>query len=434
MTSNPEFPVTDGAIDDVKSEFDDGYVMKVNAQGQLVYATYLGGSFFNCLSAVDVDADGNAYVAGTTNSDDFPVTPDAAQGVYNDGQGDGFLSKLGPDGQLLYSTYLGGTGSEQCSGRGQRFAGVATAPDGSVYLIVSISTSTEIPAPGGVRATIDGDFYIVRFDPDMVVQWGRFLGSPGSTEQTLRVRTDAAGNAYVLGRTNHVLGAEHEFPVTTGAFQTTSESDVVSFVVKYATNGDLAYATFLGRDHGPDSSQFHGDLDVDAAGNAYVVVATGTNNMPVTPGAYQSEHKGFGDLFVGKLDPTGSTLLYGTYLGGSSSEQTNLQSFPLAINDEGNVYVGGYTFSGDFPQRDPLDAGDLHNFVTKLNRRRQRSRLLHLRAAGRPHPRRRRRRRLRGRQEPRRRRHRRGADRRRRRPRHRAPATATATARCASTR
>lgn len=366
MTANPQFPVTDDAIDDEKSELDDGYVMKVNAQGQLVYATYFGGSFFNCLSAVDVDADGNAYVAGTTNSNDFPVTQDAAQDVYNDGQGDGFLSKLGPDGQLLYSTYLGGTGSEQCSGRGQRFAQVAVAPDRSVYLVVSISTSTEIPAPGGARATVDGDFFLVRFGPDMSVLWGRFLGSPSSTEQTLRVRTDAEGNAYVLGRTSRIFGSDHQFPVTAGAFQTRSESDTVHFVVKYSIDGDLAYATFLGATTGQDASQFYGDLDVDAAGNAYVVVAAGSDAMPVTPGAYQSVHKGFGDLFIGKLDPSGSNLLYGTYLGGSSSEQPNLQSFPLAINDEGNVYVGGYTFSGDFPQRDALDTADRHNFVAKL--------------------------------------------------------------------
>lgn len=366
MTSNPDFPVTDGAIDETKSELDDGYVVKVDAAGEVVYATYLGGSFYNCLSAVDVDADGNAFVAGTTNSNDFPVTAGAAQATYADGQGDGFLTKLGPDGQLLYSTYFGGNGSEQCSGRGQRYAGVAVAPDGSAYLIVSISTSTQIPAPGGVRATIDADFYIVRFDPDLVVQWGRFLGSPGATEQTLRVRTDAAGNAYVLGRTAHILGAEHEFPVTAGAFQTTSESDAVSFVAKFAADGDLAYATFFGATSGNDSSQFHGDLDVDAAGNAYVVVSTGTNGMPVTSGAYQTEHKGFGDLFIGKLDPTGSTLLYGTYLGGTSAEQPNLQAFPLAVNDAGNVYVGGYTFSSDFPQRDALDVTDRSNFVVKL--------------------------------------------------------------------
>src|SRR5262249_11137248 len=105
MTSNTDFPLTN-PIKETKSEFDDGYVVKIDPAGKIVYATYFGGTFWNCLAAVDVDADGNAYVAGTTNSDDFPITGGAAQPTYADGQGDGFLSKLGPDGQLVYSTYF----------------------------------------------------------------------------------------------------------------------------------------------------------------------------------------------------------------------------------------------------------------------------------------------------------------------------------------
>jgi hypothetical protein len=339
----------------------------VNAQGEVVYSTFFGGTFYNCLSAVDVDAEGNAYLAGTTNSDDFPVTAGAAQGAYADGQGDGFLTKLGPDGQILYSTYMGGTGYEACTGRAARYAGVAVAPDGFVYLLVSVSTSTALPAPGAGRTNIDADFYLVRFDPEMVVQWGRFLGAPEYGDQTMRVRTDAAGNAYVLGLTGHVFGAQHRFPTTEGAFQTDSESDQVHFVVKFALNGDVAYATFLGAAMGNDAPGFQGDLDVDADGNAYVVYPTGNPNGPVTAGAYQPMLRGFNDLFVAKLNPAGSALVYGTYLGGSAAEQPNLTSFPIAVDDDGHAYVGGYTFSTDYPLRNQLDVDNRFSFVTKLN-------------------------------------------------------------------
>jgi hypothetical protein len=368
MTANAEFPVTDDAIDRVKSTVDDGYVVKLDPFGDVVYATYLGGSFYNCLAAVDVDADGNAFLAGTTNSNDYPVTGDALQPAYNDGQGDGFLTKLGPDGQILYSTYLGGAGSEQCSGRGDRSAGVASAADGSVYVLVSRSTSTALPlVPGAGRANVDADVFLVRFDPDMVAQWGRFIGSPVAGDQSTRVRTDAAGNAYVLGLTSRIFGQEHRFPTTAGAFMEDSESDQVHFLVKYATNGDVVYATFLGALTGQDSPGFGGDLDVDADGNAYVVWPTASTAAPVTAGAYQPMLAGFTDLFVAKVNTAGSALVYGTYLGGSSNEQPNLTSLPIAIDDTGQAYVGGFTFSTDLPLFDELDGVRTSNFVTKFN-------------------------------------------------------------------
>ena len=228
MTANAEFPVTDDAIDDVKIDLDDGYVVKLDPRGQLVYATYVGGNSLNCMAGVAVDGDGNVFAAGTTISTDFPVTAGAVQPVAPGGGGDGFLVKLDPSGQLLHSTYFGGASAEICSGRGQRWAGVETAPDGSIYLLISTTVSIEFPAPGGTprgarRRPVPRPF------PAPSFRWSGvgFLGSPGSTDQTPRVRTDGQGNAYVLGVTNHLLGAEHEFPTTPGAFQTDSESDQV---------------------------------------------------------------------------------------------------------------------------------------------------------------------------------------------------------------
>src|SRR5262249_47407010 len=150
----------------------------------------------------------------------------------------------------------------------------------------------------------------------------------------------------VLGRTSHILGAQHEFPVTTGAFQTTSESDVVEFIAKYAPDATLVYATFLGPTSGQLGTSFLGDLGVDANGDAYVFMITDSDKMPVTKNAYQPTFGGgFADGYIAKLDPTGAQLLYGSYLGGSADEQGDGERVSIAVDDDGDAYVAGQTFS-----------------------------------------------------------------------------------------
>src|SRR5262249_54276961 len=153
-TTSDVFPVTDDAYDATKAAFDDGYVVKLDSQGRVVYATYLGGDNVECMGGVALTPDGDVVVVGTTISENFPVTAGAIQDVNQGGQGDGFLVKLDAAGQLLYSTYFGGTGAEYCQGRGNHWADVAAAPDGALYFLLGTTASSEFPAPGATGCTL----------------------------------------------------------------------------------------------------------------------------------------------------------------------------------------------------------------------------------------------------------------------------------------
>jgi hypothetical protein len=366
MTASMEFPITDDAADPQRSTLDDGYVVRLDPQGALVYATYLGGNQINCASGIAVDEQGSAYVIGTTHASDFPITNDAMQPVSTGGTGDGFLVKLDAAGQLVYASYLGDEGSEQCDGRGVRLASIALAPD-AVYALITSTTSTEFPAFQASRGRLDGDAVLFRLDRTLTIaSWGRFIGGTASDRAT-RVATDAAGNAYVYGRSGRIFGTPHSFPTTAGAFQPMTEDDFPGFVSKYTPAGEVAYATFVGPTRGVDAgSARFGELAVDPDGTAFVAVVTGSPDMPVTAGAVQPTLAGFTDIFVAALEPDGSALRYGTYLGGVSNEQTNTETLAAASDGAGHAYVGLYTFSPDFPLRDAFESSSTGNAVVKL--------------------------------------------------------------------
>ena len=135
-----------------------------------------------------------------------------------------------------------------------------------------------------------------------------------------------------------------DFPTTTGAFQTTyGGGNGDAFVTKLNPTGTaLVYSTYLG---GTGNDYGYG-IAVDTAGNAYVTGYTASTDFPTTPGAFQTTYGGGNDdAFVTKLNPTGTALVYSTYLGGTDSDIGN----GIAVDTAGNAYVTGYTASTDFP-------------------------------------------------------------------------------------
>jgi hypothetical protein len=354
-TPNADFPVTDDAIESVKSTSDDGYVVKLDAQGELVYATYLGGSFFACMGGVDVDAAGNAYLTGATLSEDFPVTEDALQPATAGGQGDAFLTKLGPDGELLYSTYFGGTSQESgCNGgRLARSARVRVTADGAIFLLIGSTISQSLPGSAGARPGLDSDAYLARLTADLMPEWGRFIGG-SATDMAYELAIDGEDNAYVYGTTSRIFGMERDFPATAGAFQEDNDLDTSHFIAKFSPAGALAAATLFGPTSGADNSIEPGGLAVGDDGTAYLVVTTGSTLMPVTAGALQPALSGFSDLFVAVIDASLSTVRHATYLGGSAAEHFTGGGLIADLDDAGDLYVGGETQSSDYPLRDPL--------------------------------------------------------------------------------
>jgi hypothetical protein len=264
------------------------------------------------------------------------------------------------DPTLVFSTYLGGSSFESA-------LGIAIDGAGNAYVVGGTQSADFPTTPGALLTTLNGGFdaFVAKLDPTgSALVYATYLGG-NNIDQSSGIAVDGAGNAYVSGSTQ-----SRDFPTTPGAFQTTSNGDFDAFVAKLDPTGSaLIYATYLGGNNIDQS----GGIAVDGAGNAYVSGSTQSTNFPTTPGAFQATFKGgFGDAFVTKLDPTGSTLVYSTYLGGSDSDRgSGIAGSSIAIDGAGNAYVSGGTQSTDFPTTpgafQTTFNGGSDAFVAKLN-------------------------------------------------------------------
>ena len=372
-TFSIDFPTTQGAFQTTLVGFHGvAFVTKLNSTGSgLVYSTYLGGAIEERGQAIAVDIAGNAYVTGRTFSKNFPTTPGAFQPTPDPLAGNSaFVTKLNPTGSaLVYSTYLGGNNDDQG-------LGIAVDAAGNAYVAGQTRSSTFPTTPGAFQrfeggGLNDPDAFVTKLNPlGSALVYSTYLGG-GSPDHATGIALDAAGNAYVTGNTSSV-----EFPTTPGAYQTTfggsngvltSSGD--AFVVKLDPTGSaLIYSTFLG---GSGDDIAYG-IALDSSGNAYVVGATASTDFPTTPGAFQTTFGG-GEthVFVAKVNPLGSALVYSTYLGGSDHDE----GFGIALDGlpSPNAYVTGETRSTDFPiipgAIQPTFAGGtgFDVFVTKLD-------------------------------------------------------------------
>jgi len=330
-TNSADFPTTPGAFDPSFNGGYDAFVVKLNPDGgSLAYATFFGGSGGDIVGAIAVDGAGRAYVTGYTGSDDFPTTPDAFDSNM-DGEDDAFVIKLDSTGSgLTYATFLGGS---------DRDVGVAIAVDGagSIY-VTGYTASTDFPTmPGAFDTDHNGnwDAFVVKLDPaGSGLAYATFLGGSGAQGHAIAV--DRAGSAYVMG----VTGSP-DFPTTPGAFDTSYNGNGDTFVVKLDSTGSrLVYATFLGGSAEEYDSPL--TIAVDGTGSAYVTGCTDSDDFPTTPGAFDTSYNGgpnegymCGDVFVVKLNPAGSDLIYATYLGGSGRDAGG----GIAVDGSGSAYI-----------------------------------------------------------------------------------------------
>jgi hypothetical protein len=321
-SSSGDFPTTPGAFrttpcDDVWYTAD-VFVTKINAAGTgFVYSTYLCGTGGDSANGIAIDAAGNAYVAGSTTSRDFPVANALQPSLRSVDGGNGFVAKLSADGAyLVYSTYLGGSADDS-------IGGIAVDGAGNVY-VTGETTSTDFPTTPGVLQEQAGyrlcvpigpctDAFVSKIDPSgsaLVYSTYLFgeLDDSGS-----RIEVDAGGNAYVVGTT----GSEF-FPIL-APFQPAMGGVFDAFVAKLAADGrGLAYSSFLGGSRSARSlitGWNEGEsIALDATGTAYVTGFTQADDFPTTPGAFQQHLGGGGcdsiglacrDAFVARIDPGG---------------------------------------------------------------------------------------------------------------------------------
>ena len=283
-----------------------------------------------------MDASGNVFVTGYTSSSDFPTTAGAYDATAN-GSHDAFVTKLNPTGAgLVYSTFLGGSSG----GLGN---GIAVDASGNAF--------------------VTGTAFVTKLNPTGTgLVYSTFLGG-SSGDFGNGIAVDASGNAFVTGYTS-----SSNFPTTAGAYDATFNGGSDAFVTKLNPTGTgLVYSTFLGGSGSSSSSDSGSGIAVDASGNAFVTGYTSSSNFPTTAGAYDATANGGTDAFVTKLNPTGTGLVYSTFLGGSERDYGN----GIAVDASGNAFVTGYTDSSNFPTTagayDATANGGSDAFVTKLN-------------------------------------------------------------------
>lgn len=309
-TSSVNFPTTAGSFRSAPIGGSDAFVAKLNPAGNgLVYATYLGGTNIENARSLTLDAAGNVYVIGDTNSTNFPTTPGAFQ-ITLAGGFDGYVTKLDANGAaLMYSTYLGGTQNDENWG---------IAVDGVGNAHMTGHAQAGFPTTSGAFSTTfpsgDAEIFVTKLNATGtgLLYSTAVPGAHPATDTGRHIVIDPAGNAYVVGQTRTGIG-------TPGAFQTGYQGgDSDGFVLKLNPSGSaLVYATNLGGS-GPDQAN---SIEIDVFGNAYVCGSTSSNNFPTTSGAFQTVFGGgVNDGFLAKLAPTGASLVFSTFLGGNSEE------------------------------------------------------------------------------------------------------------------
>lgn len=352
-TNSTNFPVLAGLQMSNGGGYD-AFVTKLSSDGSsLVYSTYLGGSHDETAHSIALDSSGNVYITGSTNSIDFPLSA-ALQSSKLSGASlfsTGFVTKLNAAGTAMaYSTYLGGSSSDNCTG-------IAVDSAGNAYVTGS-TNSTNFPVASPFQATLKGttNAFISKLNATgSALSYSTYLGG-SSTDSANAIAVDSSGNALVAGYTRST-----DFPLSS-PLQSSNAASESAFITKLNSNASgLVYSTYLGG----SIVSYANAIAVDSIGNAFVAGNTNSPDFPLSS-PVQPVPGGAIDAFVTALTPTGASLLYSTFLGGNGFENT----FGIAVDGSGNAYVTGSTSSTNFPVLSPYQAslrGGANAFVAKIN-------------------------------------------------------------------
>ena len=336
----------------------------------LVYSTYLGGEGDDSGQAIAVDSAGNAVIAGSTLSLQFPTTSGAFTPgpLSSNANGVAFVTKIDPTGaNELYSSYVGGSGGDFA------FA-VAFDASGNIY-VTGETDSTDFPTtpnalkPGPNSGNTNGTSFVLKINPTLTgpasLLFSSYLGGTQSTITELGngIATDANGLVYVVGLTASQPGLLlANFPVTATAFQASPGAGIANgtaFLTKLDTtqsgSASLIYSTYLGGNGANASGPGFGDsafaVAEDAAGKTYIAGTTTSTDFPTTPSAFQQLAPAAiaqGTVFLSSIDTTQTgvaSLLYSSYLGGEAADFGDA----IALGPSNVAYLTGSTSSLSFP-------------------------------------------------------------------------------------
>lgn len=346
-TAALQLPIVNAVDPQFQATTATAFATKWTSDGRLiVYSTYFGGSGNEAPTAgAVVDAAGNLYFAGNTSSPDFP-TQNALQSVFGGGLGtsgnfggqiwfgggplDCFVAKLDPSGQPIFSTYLGGTGDDTCSG-------VALSPDGSL-VIAGNSNQSDFPLANPISTYtpplrfLTGPRVTELTGDGQALMFSTFL--PGTvTGLANAVATDSAGSVYIAGSGSGLS--------TTNAYQDQTQNGS-GYVVKLDSSGQyVLYATYLDGNTALKGTTFN-SLAIGSDGSAYIAGNTQMPDYPVVNGLQQAGAFAANNLLLSKLSPSGSELVFSTLLGGGTVAR-------VQVGPDGGVYFAGQTTASDLP-------------------------------------------------------------------------------------
>ncbi len=345
-TTSPYFPVSSGSAQTTLGGGWDGFVTKYSSSGTALNSTFLGGAGSDAINGIAVDSSGNAYVTGGTTSLNFPVSNGAFQSHNNNNAGStgtAFVSKLSPTLSMVYSTYLGGSGSE---------TGWAIAIDSSGAAYVTGETSsTNFPVLGAVQSSFGGgagDLFLTKLNGNgQTLAYSTYLGGSGE-DYGAGIAVDAGNNAYVTGGT-----ASIDFPLL-HAFQTSNQGAANAIVAAVdSTGGTLLFSSYLGGNGSPGSGGDYGDaVAASCAGGLVVTGATASANFPVTSGAFLGTYPGSSsNAFLTSIaaGPAMPAIASGGVLGSWAPA-----AGPVAPGSLLTIYGSGFAVAENQPQALPL--------------------------------------------------------------------------------
>lgn len=353
-TGSRDFPTVNAKYPQLWGDWD-AFVTKLSANGRtVIYSTYLGGKNYDFGYGITADSAGNAYVTGVTWSANFPTVNARYPQLW--GSWDAFVTKLNASGQkVIYSTYLGGSDSEEGTD-------IAVDSIGNAY-VTGWTFSADFPTVNARyrRFLGDRDAFVTKLSANgHTVIYSTYLGG-GSEDWGNGIAVDSTGNACVTGWTGSV-----NFPFVNSKYsQLRGNSD--AFVTKLNADGKtVIYSIYLGG----SNNDYGNGIVLDSTGNAYVTGWTNSINFPAFNTNY-SQPQGGQDAFITKLSANGQAVVYSSYLGGTNNDS----SYGVALDKAGNVYTTGITNSLNFPSSatdpkivsyDPTYNGGTDVFVAKL--------------------------------------------------------------------
>lgn len=333
VTGSADFPVKN-AYQSKKTGLNIFFVTKLTAKGDgLVFSTYLGGERNDTAYGIGVDQWGNVYVAGRASSAQFPVK-NALQSKFG-GSYDGVIARFGPEGELHFSTFLGGTGNDE-------IYGMTADEDGFIY-VTGATNSPDLSRGNPYSNKAQGrDAFAGKMTPDGAAwEWFTYLGGKG-TDEGHAIAVDGYRRVYIAGYTTSA-----DLPGTANAFQKERAGSSDAFVAKLSAAGsELEWASYLGGTSPAPSASDEGAtaIAVDPDGCVYVAGTTVAQDFPSVR-AVQPKLAGKRDGFLTKVNATGDRIIFSTYAGGTENDQ----GLAVAIDGMRAAYVAGHTYSNDLP-------------------------------------------------------------------------------------